>query len=138
MIEEDHSQINILNQSDLLNVNRSSVYYVKNNNNPTEVEIKHRIDEIYTEVPFYWYRKITEQLKREGLIVNHKRVLKYMREMQIKAIYPGPNLSRRNHKEMVYTYLLRDKEITAKNQVLGINITYNRNRVCNKGCKARN
>ena len=68
------------------------MYYVKNNNNPTEVEIKHRIDEIYTEVPFYWYRKITEQLKREGLIVNHKRVLKYMREMQIKAIYPGPNL----------------------------------------------
>ena len=36
----------------------------------------------------------------EDLIVNNKRVLKYMLEMQIKAIYPGPNLSRRNHKEM--------------------------------------
>ena len=58
MIAENHSQINILNQSDLLNINRSSVYYVKNNNNPTKVEIKRRIDEIYTEVPFYGHIKI--------------------------------------------------------------------------------
>ena len=46
-----------------------------------------------------------------------------MREMGIVAVYPGPNLSRRQHKEQVFPYLLRNLTIRAPNHVWGIDIT---------------
>lgn len=47
-----------------------------------------------------------------------------MKEAGIKAIYPGPNTSRRNQKEAVYPYLLRDKEINGANQAWMVDLTY--------------
>ena len=48
--------------------------------------LRHRIDEIYKEHrSLYGYRRITMQLKNEGIVVNHKTVLKLMSEMGLKA-----------------------------------------------------
>jgi putative transposase len=47
-----------------------------------------------------------------------------MKEMSIAAIYPGPNLSRRELAHRLYPYLLRGLAITSPNQVWGIDITY--------------
>ncbi len=44
--------------------------------------------------------------------------------MGIAAIYPGPNLSKRNHKEGVYPYLLRHITSAYPNHIWGIDITY--------------
>ena len=86
--------------------------------------IKHRIDAIYTQCPFYGSRKVCEQLNKEAVIINRKRVQRHMREMGIAGICPGPNLSKRRIEHAVYPYLLRDVTITAPNQVWGIDITY--------------
>lgn len=51
-------------------------------------------------------------------------VQRYMREMGITAIYPGPNLSRRNPEHKIYPYLLRNVTATYPNHVWGIDITY--------------
>ena len=84
----------------------------------------HEIDRIYTDYPFYGGRKITQQLKRNGFLVNHKRVYRLMRLMGIQAIYPKPNLSQPNKQHLVYPYLLKDLVIKHSNQVWGIDITY--------------
>jgi putative transposase len=47
-----------------------------------------------------------------------------MQEMGIRAIYPGPNLSKRELKSRIFPYLLRDMKIEKPNQVWGIDITY--------------
>ena len=47
-----------------------------------------------------------------------------MSEMGIAAIYPGPNLSKRNQKEGVYPYLLRHITSAYPNHIWGIDITY--------------
>jgi len=88
------------------------------------VQLKHRIDEIYTQSPFYGARKIAAQLQREGMGINRKTVGRYMSEMGIAAIYPGPNLSKRNQKEGVYPYLLRHITSAYPNHIWGIDITY--------------
>lgn len=44
--------------------------------------------------------------------------------LNLKAIYPGPNTSARNHAEMVYPYLLKDLEINYFNQVWQTDISY--------------
>ncbi|AEJ40391.1 transposase IS3/IS911 family protein [Sulfobacillus acidophilus TPY] len=55
--------------------------------------LKHRIDEIYTQRPFYGSRRMTAQLQREGHPVNRKRIQRYMHEMGIWGIAPGPHTS---------------------------------------------
>jgi putative transposase len=79
---------------------------------------------IYTQYPFYGARKIAAQLHREGMRINRKTVARYMQEMEIAAIYPGPNVSRRQLKEQVYPYLLRNLSVAYPNHVWGIDITY--------------
>jgi putative transposase len=88
------------------------------------VALKHRIDAIYTQYPFYGSRRITAQLRREGREVNRKAVQRHMRQMGIAAIHPGPNLSRRAHGEQIYPYLLRGLTCRYPNQVWGSDITY--------------
>jgi putative transposase len=88
------------------------------------VTLKHRIDAIYTQYPFYGSRRIAAQLRREGREVNRKAVQRHMREMGIAGICPGPNLSRRAHGEQVYPYLLRGLTCSYPNQVWGIDVTY--------------
>lgn len=86
--------------------------------------LKHRIDEIYTECPFYGSRRITAQLRREGKIINRKAVQRHMHEMGIEGICPGPNLSKRGQAHPIYPYLLRNVTSAYPNHVWGIDITY--------------
>lgn len=124
LLEPDNKELSIVEQSDLLSLNRTSIYYKPLPPSEEEIAIKRRIDEIYTQYPFYGYRHITAQLRREGVMVNHKRIQKYMQEMGIQGICPGPNLSKRNKENTVYPYLLGGLTIDHPNQVWGIDITY--------------
>lgn len=110
-------------QADLLSLNRSGLYYEPLPPSAEDVAIKHRIDEIYTEHPFYGSRRIAVVL-RPQFIVNRKAVQRHMREMGIAGIVPGPNLSKRSAQHKIYPYLLRNLKVTRPNQVWGIDITY--------------
>ena len=112
-------------QADLLSVNRSTLYYRPVSPSATDIEIKRLIDKIYTAHPEWGYRRICVWLnKREGLHINHKAVLRHMREMGIQAIYPRQDTSKPNPENPVYPYLLKGLEITHPNQVWSIDITY--------------
>jgi putative transposase len=53
-------------QANLLSVRRSSLYYRSRQPSAGKVALKHRIDALYTQYPFYGSRRITAQLRREG------------------------------------------------------------------------
>lgn len=124
MVERENSELSLVAQCELLDLNRSGLYYVPRRVDERELRLKRRIDEIYTAYPFYGVRKITAQLRDEGQIINHKAVARHMREMGLRAIYPGPNLSKRAQQHTVYPYLLRGLKIEHPNQVWGVDITY--------------
>lgn len=86
--------------------------------------IKHRIDELYTAHPFYGSRKLSVLLEEDFGPINPKRVQRYMREMGIAAIAPGPNLSKRTTQHRIYPYLLRGVMAQVPNQIWGSDITY--------------
>ncbi len=114
-------------QTQLLMLNRSSLYYQPKPPSQQELLLKRRIDEIYTARPFYGYRRITVQLQQEGWGVNHKAVARHMGEMGISTIVPGPhrpNLSKRARQHAVYPYLLRGVVAHSPDHVGGIDITY--------------
>jgi len=84
----------------------------------------HRIDELYTDYPTFGRATIGTILRREGYAISDPTVRKYMKEMGIQAIYPGPNLSKRAHEHAVYPYLLRNVTVRYRDHVWGTDITY--------------
>ena len=91
---------------------------------PRIVAIQHRIDEIYTSFPYYGSRRIAAVLNKENFQTCRETVQMHMRAMGIQAIYPGPNLSKRNHEHKIYPYLLRNVSAQYPNHIFGIDITY--------------
>jgi putative transposase len=124
LIEWNREELAVSTQAELLSLNRSSLYYQPVPPSEEEIALKHRIDQIYTEYPFYGYRKMTKQLQLEGMQVNHKAVARHMREMGLEAVYPGPNLSKRAHQAGIYPYLLKNIAASMPNHIWGIDITY--------------
>jgi len=124
LVERDSVVLPLVVQAELLGVSRASLYYKAAPPSAEEVWIKHRIDELYTQYPFFGSRRITACLQRAGLVVNRKAVQRHMREMGIAAIYPGPNLSKRELLHRTYPYLLRGVMANEPNHIWGIDITY--------------
>jgi putative transposase len=124
MIDWNYKKINIKRQAELLKVRRTSLYYKPVGISDEELALMHAIDRIYTKWPAFGYRRITAKLQEEGYQVNRKRVRRLMRKMGISAIYPGPNLSKRNKMHHTYPYLLRNFKIERPNQVWGVDVTY--------------
>ena len=113
-----------MKQAALLTLNRAGLYYAPRPPSPQEVSVKHRIDAIYTQSPFYGSRRIAVTLRNEGVIIGRNTVAAYMREMGIEAIYPKPNLSAPNLENRIYPYLLRGLKAARPNHIWGIDITY--------------
>ena len=90
----------------------------------SELEIMHRIDKIYTEFPFYGVRKITDELRKQGCLYNHKRIYRLMQIMGIEALMPKKNLSKPKKGHLIYPYLLRGVKVKSSNQVWSSDITY--------------
>ena len=124
LIEREAGALPLIIQAELLGLSRSSLYYRPVAPSAEEIALKHRIDAIYTEHPFYGSRRIMVELRREELIVNRKAVQRHMQEMGIVAIGPQPHLSKPNADHRVYPYLLRAITALSPNHVWGIDLTY--------------
>jgi putative transposase len=110
----------------LLKINRTSVYYTPAEKDcDRENEIKNRLDYWHTKMPYLGVRKLRNRLQIEDHIaVGRKLIKRCMDEMGIYAVYPKPNLSKRNKQHKIYPYLLRNLVINRPNQVWSIDITY--------------
>ena len=124
MLEPHSLDLPLKTQAQLLGVSRSSLYYRPLPPSPEEVRIKHRIDEIYTRWQFYGSRRITVVLNQEEIAVSRPTVQRYIREMGISGIAPGPNTSKTALEHKIYPYLLRHVSASHPNHVWGIDITY--------------
>ena len=112
----------------MLGITRSAIYYEPKQPDRERIDRKEqimaRIDYWHTTMPFLGTRKLTVKLREEGYEAGRKLVRSCMREMGIYAVYPKANLSKRNFKEAIVPYLLRNKTVSFPNQVWSIDITY--------------
>jgi putative transposase len=116
----------VARQCKLLSVSRSSCYYKPKPVDEGNEFLLRKIDEIYTEQPYYGSPRITAELKRQGIMVNHKTIERLMRLMGIAGIHPRkkPKTSPSDNVCRVYPYLLDGLDINHPNQVWGTDITY--------------
>jgi transposase InsO family protein len=74
----------------------------------------------------YGYRRVTKQLHRQGLRVNHKKVRRLMKEtnLQVKRKKRGPKTTDSNHALQRYPNLAKETDVRQVNQVWVADITY--------------
>lgn len=121
---EGHDCISVRRQCQLLGLDRSGLYYEPSAMTPEEIALCHRLDELYTARPYYGVRRMTAVLRREGEVINPKRVRRLLRQMGLLAIYQKPRLSLAGAGAQVFPYLLRGLVIERAHQVWAIDITY--------------
>lgn len=122
------AELSIERQCELLGLPRSSYYYEVPQPTAEEIALKeaimNEIDYWHSRQPAMGVRKLRTKLREKSLQVGRKLIKKYMEEMGIYAVYPKPNLSKRNKQHKLYPYLLRNMNIFLPNQVWSIDITY--------------
>ncbi len=72
----------------LTQVSRTGFYrrYQEHEPRQAEIELRDRIQRIVLANRFYGYRRVAVELANQGLVVNHKRVLRLMREDNLLAV----------------------------------------------------
>jgi putative transposase len=123
MLEKDHPEISLKEQAELLGLSYASLFYKPVPATERELVIKRRIDEVYTAHPYYGSRKILEVLRPE-FGVARPTIQRYMREMGIFALVPGPHTSKPAPEHQIFPYLLRNVTAEHPNEIWGIDITY--------------
>jgi putative transposase len=124
------SPLSVRHLCDLLDVNRAWYYarpIVRREEGETEgVCLRGAIERIVLAFPGYGYRRVTHALAREGWSVNHKRVLRVMREesllCQLKRRFVPTTDSL--HGKRIYPNLFKAALLDAPNQAWVADLTY--------------
>lgn len=125
IVDKANTKLSVKKQCDLLTIHRSGYYYKEKEEADLNLELMVEIDKEYTLHPFRGVPSMTEYLRQDlGYAVNHKRIARLYKQMDIFALVPGPHTSMgcKGHKK--YPYLLRNLIIKRNNQVWATDITY--------------
>ena len=93
---------------------------------PYDMKLKDEMQKIAVDFQKYGYRRMTAELNRRDYGVNHKRVLRLMREDNLLCLRHKfvPITTNSNHNHKIYPNLARDMKLTGLNQLWVADITY--------------
>jgi len=115
----------VTRQCELLEINRSSVYYKPKEDSHLNQELKTLIKEKYEQHPYYGVPRMYQWLKHDkGYDINKKRIERLYKKMELKAVMPKKNLSKPIKEDEKYPYLLKNLIINKPGQVWQTDITY--------------
>ena len=112
-----------------MGISRSTYYYRPKNNlekKKRDADIADVIEAIAYQYPCYGYRRITAALKRKKMAVNHKKVLKMMKKMNIQCRKAKRFVSttNSNHRLRTYPNLAKDLVVDRIDKLWCADITY--------------
>ena len=113
----------------LAKVSRAGFYRSLQEQRPVEeeMEVRSAIQQIVLEHRRrYGYRRVSAELRRQGMLVNHKRVARIMREDDLLALQPKRFVvtTDSQHELEVYLNLANRMKLTGINQLWVADITY--------------
>ena len=127
--------LSIEHMCQLAPVSRASFYRSLEEREPADedMEVRSEIQKIVLEHRRrYGYRRVTAELRRRGMRVNHKRVARIMREDNLLAMQPKAFMVTTDsaHKLEVHLNLAKRMTLTGVNQLWVGDITYIRLKIC--------
>jgi putative transposase len=108
-------------------VSRAGYYrFVSQVTEDRDMELRSQIQKIALRLPSYGYRRVQAELRRRGRQINHKRVLRLMREDNLLCLRRRKFVSTTDsrHSFSVYPNLARDLVLSDINQLWVADITY--------------
>jgi putative transposase len=110
-------------------VSRAGFYRSLQREQPVEedMEVRSTIQRIFAaHKRRYGYRRVSAELRRRGMLVNHKRVARLMREDNLLAVQPKSFVfsTDSDHQLEVYLNLAKRMNLTGVNQLWVADITY--------------
>lgn len=124
MIDSSHPELSVYRQCLIVDLPESSYYYRARPIRDEKNHLMRRIDEIFTECPYFGARRIAAVLGREGIETDYRRISRLMRVMGLEAIYCKKKTSNPHPGHKKYPYLLRGLNICRPNLVWCADITY--------------
>jgi transposase InsO family protein len=127
-MQQEKPSLSVHHLCKLLGVNRR--WYYKRRKQDTRAEadeqLREAIEQIVLEFAGYGYRRVTKALVRAGWTVNHKRVLRVMREASLlcRKKRRCVHTTDVQHPYQVYPNLVKGLEVTAPDTVWVADITY--------------
>jgi len=105
---------------------RSTYYYRSRRSAAEKIVLHHRIAELSAEFPRYGYRRVTYQLRAEGVVVNHKTVARMMREseLQVRPLRRFVRTTESDHESPIFPDLAQGFIPTEPNQLWVADLTY--------------
>ncbi len=110
-----------------MNIARSTFYYRRKTASPgKDADVIDRIETTCLEFPGYGYRRVTKQLQHDELVINHKKVLRLMRESDLLCRVRRKRVKTTNSKHPFSRYpnLIKGVVVSGINQVWLADITY--------------
>jgi transposase InsO family protein len=122
-------KLSIERMCQLAQVSRAGFYRSLQEQQPVqeEMEVRSAMQQIVLQHRRrYGYRRVTVELRRQGLLVNHKRVARLMREDNLLAVQPRAFVvtTDAQHELQVYLNLASRVQLTGINQLWVADITY--------------
>ncbi len=124
-----HQELSLQQLCEMFELSRSWYYehLKQSEDDAEEVALRDQIEQIILEFAGYGYRRVTHALARQGCRVNHKRVLRIMREESLLC-----HLKKRfviattnsHHRFPVYPNVLAGMVLTAPDQAWVADLTY--------------
>jgi putative transposase len=128
MMQLEGSPLSIDKACRAAQVSRAGYYRYFDEHAPrqAETELRDKIQRIALENRCYGYRRVTADLRLQGVIVNHKRVLRGMREDNLLSLRKRKFMvtTDSSHERPVYPNLIAGLALTAPNQLWVADITY--------------
>jgi putative transposase len=128
-LKESHPEVSERSLCRMFSVSRSW-YYEKpmatEQKTQKDLDLRDAIERIVLEFPGYGYRRVAAELHRRGFEVNHKRVLRVMRQESLlcqirRRFVPTTNSA---HSLRIYPNLIKDTFLDRLDQAWIADITY--------------
>jgi putative transposase len=125
-VEKNHPLLSVRQQCEILNLNRSGIYYTPCAKvfSEEQLALLRLVDEVYTKYPFFGTRQMSDYIS----LHHHPRKRHETRwayeQLGLRSLAPGPHTSKPHPEHQIYPYLLHALEIVRPCQVFSTDITY--------------
>ena len=119
--------ISVKNACKAFSISRQAFYKWKHESPKyANKEVLTAMQDIALEFPKYGYRRVTHALRRDGIVVNHKKVRRIMKEnnLLVRKKKSKPMTTQSNHSLQKYPNLIKGLIIAKMNHVWVSDITY--------------
>jgi putative transposase len=113
----------------MLGLKESTYYYKPKSHKKIEedVKLKFEIEKLHEELPGYGYRRVTEHFKKNGIVINKKRIQRVMQDFGLHSVLKRKSVPFRSYStepKCCFKNLIKGLSVTGIDQVWVTDMTF--------------